>query len=50
MGDRLVKFSSPAAELSCTGAIIADKSVNWARLTVSEAVSYTHLIAEASAN
>ena len=41
VGDRLVKFSSPAAELSCTGATIADKGVNWARLTVSEAGTVT---------
>lgn len=40
-GDRLVKFSSPATGLSCTGATIAEQGANWARLTVTTAGKVT---------
>lgn len=36
-GTRLVKFTSPAAGLSCTGAVIAESGVNYAKLTVAAA-------------
>lgn len=41
VGERLVKFSSPATELSCSGATIVESGVNYARLNVSTARTVT---------